>query len=246
MERVDKSSVIFKVVIACVVCFLAVSPSAGQESAGSQPVDRSEAYYRFSVGHLYHRLAMQYGRQEYVDQAVEEYQAAMAADPSSDYIPQELMQLYASANRIEDAVRLGNEVAERSPEDAEVRRLLGQIYQGYAYDRRGQFNRESAANAIAEYEKALAIDPDDLDTLQSLGRLSLDMGDGETAEGYFVKALDLKPSDPQSLAGLARIYVATGETDKAIDALEQVVQSQGSSRRYLEPLAQAYTEAGAA
>lgn len=244
MERVDKSSVIFKVVLACAVCFLAVSPSAAQESAASQPVDRSEAYYRFSVGHLYHRLAMQYGRQEYVDQAVEEYQAAMAADPSSDYIPQELMQLYASANRIEDAVRLGNEVAERSPEDAEVRRLLGQIYQGYAYDRRGQFNRESAANAIAEYEKALAIDPNDLDTLQSLGRLSLDMGDGETAEGYFVKALDLKPSDPQSLAGLARIYVATGETDKAIDALEQVVQSQGSSRRYLDPLAQAYTEAG--
>jgi Flp pilus assembly protein TadD len=153
-----------------------------------------------------------------------------------------LIQLYASANRIEDAVKLANEVAARSPQDAEVRRLLGQIYQGYAYDRRGGFNRESAANAIAEFEKALAIEPDDLETLQSIGGLKLDMGDAAAAEKHFLHALEIAPADPQALAGLARIYVASGETEKAIAALEQVVQSEGGNRRYLEPLARAYEE----
>jgi tetratricopeptide (TPR) repeat protein len=167
----------------------------------------------------------------------------MAADPTSNYIPQELIQLYASANRIEDAVKLANEVAARSPQDAEVRRLLGQIYQGYAYDRRGSFNRESAANAIAEFEKALAIEPDDLETLQSIGELKLDMGDAAAAEAHFLRALEIAPADPQALGGLARIYVASGETEKAIEALEQVVKSEGGNRRYLEPLARAYEEA---
>lgn len=244
MQRVSKSLVNWIRLFACVACLLAVHPSFAQEAETSPEVDKGEAYYRFSVGHLYHRLAMQHSRQEYVEQAVTEYTAAMAADPTSSFIPQELMQLYASSGRMEDAVRLGNDLAEKNPQDAEIRRLLGQIYQGYAYDRRGQFNRESGASAIAEFEKALAIEPDHLDTLQSLGRLSADMGDAEAAEQFYVKVLDLEPADAQALAGLARIYVATGETEKAIEALEQVVETQGSSRRYLEPLAQAYTEAG--
>lgn len=243
MERAEKSFVISKAVLAILACLLVAGSVNAQEPTTTQE-DKGEAYYRFSIGHLYHRLAMQSGRSEYVEQAITEYKAAMAADPASNYIAEELIQLYASANRIEDAIRLGNEVAERSPDDAEVRRLLGQIYEGYADDRRGGFNRESALNAIAEFEKALAIDPTDLETLQSLGRLKLALGEGQAAQEYFQKALELEPADPQSLAGLARIYAATGETDKAIEALEQVVQSQGASRRYLEPLARAYEEAG--
>jgi tetratricopeptide (TPR) repeat protein len=242
VERVAKSSTFSKFAVACAVCILSTTPLFAQQPAEAQPVDREEAYYRFSVGHLYHRLAMQFARQEYVDQAITEYQAAMAADPTSNYIPQELIQLYASSNRIEDAVKLANEVAARSPQDAEVRRLLGQIYQGYAYDRRGGFNRESAANAIAEFDKALAIEPDDLETLQSIGGLKLDMGDAEAAEKHFLRALEVAPANPQALAGLARIYVASGETEKAIEALEQVIQSEGGNRRYLEPLARAYEE----
>lgn len=242
MERVAKSPTISKFAVACAVWILSTIPLFAQQPAEAPAVDREEAYYRFSVGHLYHRLAMQYARQEYVEQAITEYQAAMAADPASSYIPQELIQLYASANRLEDAVKLGNEVAARSPQDAEVRRLLGQIYQGYAYDRRGSFNRESAANAIAEFEKALAIEPDYLETLQAIGGLKLDMGDVASAETHFLHALEVAPADPQALAGLARIYVASGETDKAIEALEQVVETEGGNRRYLEPLARAYEE----
>ena len=171
MERVAKSLTFSKFAVACAVFILSTTPVFAQQTAEAPPIDKEEAYYRFSVGHLYHRLAMQYARQEYVEQAITEYQAAIAADPTSNYIPQELIQLYASANRIEDAVKLANEVAARSPQDAEVRRLLGQIYQGFAYDRRGGFNRESAANAIAEFEKALAMEPDDLETLQASGGL---------------------------------------------------------------------------
>jgi tetratricopeptide (TPR) repeat protein len=242
VERVAKSQTISKFALAGAIWILSTTPSFAQQPVAAQPVDREESYYRFSVGHLYHRLAMQHALPEYVDRAIAEYQAAMAADPASTYIPQELIQLYASVNRLEDAVKLGNEVAARSPRDAEVRRLLGQIYQSYAYDRRGGFNRESAANAVAEFEKALEIEPDDLETLQALGGLKLDLGDAAAAEKHFLRALEVAPADSQALAGLARIYIASGETQKAIDALEQVVQSEGGNRRSLESLARAYEE----
>ncbi len=242
MKRVAKSQTISKFALTGAIWILASTPLFAQQPASAQTVDREAAYYHFSLGHLYHRLAMQQAIPEYVDKAITEYQAAMAADPASNYIPQELIQLYAGVNRLEDAVKLGNEVAARSPQDAEVRRLLGQIYQSYAYDRRGGFNRESAANAVAEFEKALEIEPNDLETLQALGGLKLDMGDAEAAEKHFLRALEVAPADSRSLAGLARIYIASGETEKAIEALEQVVQSDGGNRRSLESLARAYEE----
>ncbi len=230
---------------AALTAFLPTSAiSAPQEAATEAPADRSDAYYRFSVAHLYHRLALQFARQEYVDRAIEEYQAAMEADPSSDYIPQQLIELYAASNRLEDAIKLANEVTARSPNSYGVRKLLGDIYRSYAYDRRRGLDREMARNAIAEYEKALEIRSDDEELSVALGGLYLDLGEAEKGKARFEKVLELKPNDPRALAGLAQYYVKEGDSASAIDALEKVIKAAGPQRTYLQQLATVYADQG--
>ena len=221
-----------------------VAVAAPQQPAEDGPVDRAEAYYRFSVAHLYHRLALQFARQEYVDRAIEEYQAAMEADPSSDYIPQQLIELYAAGNRLEDAIKLANEVTERHPESYGVRKLLGDIYRSYAYDRRRGLDRDMASNAIAEYEKALEIRDDDDEVSLALGGLYLDLGEPDKAKERFEHVLELKPNDSRALAGLAQYHVKTGDSAGAIEALEKVIKATGPQRTYLQQLATVYADQG--
>ncbi len=216
----------------------------GQTAPADHKVDRSEAYYRFSVAHLYHRLALQFARQEYVDRAIEEYKAAMAADPTSDYIPEQLIELYAASNRLEDAIKLANEVTARDPNSFGIHKLLGDIYRSYAYDRRRGLDSDMANSSIAEYEKANKLNPQDEEVSIALGGLYLDTGSPDKAKAQFEHALEVKPNDPRALAGLAQYFVKAGDGAGAIDALEKVIKAAGPQQTYLEQLAAVYSDQG--
>jgi hypothetical protein len=58
--------------------------SAGAQSAakGKTP-DRAAAYYHFALAHMYEEQVATYGRSELANKAIEEYRAAIDADPTS-------------------------------------------------------------------------------------------------------------------------------------------------------------------
>ena len=67
---------------------LAVLPAAGlsADTPASPAANRAEAYFNYSMGHLYAELAASYGnRGEHLSRAIEYYKAAMKADNESTW-----------------------------------------------------------------------------------------------------------------------------------------------------------------
>jgi len=92
------------------------SPAAGSQSAtkGKTP-DRAAAYYHFALAHMYEEQVATYGRSELANKAIEEYRAAIDADPTSAYLTSGLAELYAKTGRIRDAVVEAQDIIKRNP-----------------------------------------------------------------------------------------------------------------------------------
>lgn len=240
---VARSSSAF-VLAAALLASLAPAGAAPQQSeAASAAAPRAQAYYHFSLAHLYRNLATQFLHQDYVEKAIEEYNLAIEADPDSSYIRHELIKLYASANRLDDAVAEAETVIARNPEDPEIHRLLAQVYESYARGSSG-VNAELAEKALAEYQKAVDLDPGDFDTLVSLSRLQRATGDREAARATLEKALALQPEANEALISLAGLYLEEGEPEEAIDALERANSNDEGRQRRLQLLGAAYESVG--
>src|ERR1035438_841680 len=69
-------------------------PSTSQSQVDT---GRSAAYYHYGLAHLYEEMAVNAGRPDYANQAVEEYKYALDADPNSTFLQDGLADLYFKA-----------------------------------------------------------------------------------------------------------------------------------------------------
>lgn len=81
---------------------------------------------------------------------------------------------------------------------------------GDAYLEKGDDNR-----ALAAYEAALRIQPDDVETLRTAANLSLKHELNQGAVPLLERLIQLQPDDPDAKADLGAAYGAIGEMDKA-------------------------------
>src|ERR1700744_4549800 len=83
-------------------------PNAAEQTPSPQQtpkkVNRADAYFHYTLAHMYEEMVATYGRAEYANKAIDEYRAAIQADPSSDYLNAGLADLYWRTGRIRDAV----------------------------------------------------------------------------------------------------------------------------------------------
>ena len=228
------------------VLALLAAPAMPAQEAESAPEDRGEAYYHFSLAHLYRQLAMQFVRQEYVTKAIDEFKLAIEADPSSNYLRQELIELYARVNRLDDAVSEANKVLEKDPDNFEMHKLLGRIYQSYSRDRQNGINESMLESSLQQYEKALAIRPDDFESLVEVSSLYRATAEPDKAREALEKALEQKPASPEALTALAAIYLDAGEAEKGVEALERALKAGDGDRRVMQMLGAAYERSGRA
>ena len=218
---------------------------AAEDDADSTPIDRGEAYYHYTLGHLYHQLAGRFARSEYVDRAVKEYNAALEIDREADIIRNELIELYAGTNQLDKAVRVAEEIFERDPNNVEARKLLGAVYRRYAAGGRGrQVNPELIRKAIEQFEKVAEIEPGDIDNHLALGSLYRSAGEPEKAERALKRAIEIQPRHADAQVNLAYLQLESGNTEEAIAALESIVESAAVQNRHIGALAGAYEEAG--
>ena len=101
--------------------------AAGAQSAiKSKTPDRAAAYYHFALAHMYEEQVAN-GRSELANKAIEEYRAAIDADPNSAYLTSGLAELYNKIGRIRDAVV---EASARKDLSALARRHAGRRWFG--------------------------------------------------------------------------------------------------------------------
>ncbi len=213
---------------------------------GETTSERSEAYYHFAVGHLYHQFVKQFGRAEYVDRATKEYEQALERDPGSVEIRLEMMDLFAGTRRLPRAVSLADEILADDPNNVAVRRLLGNIYRSFYADTQRTPNREYLLKAIEQFERLVEIEPDEASNHLELGRMQGLAEDYDAAAATLRRALELDSEQSAARANLAYILLEAGKLEEAIKELEQVVADGPSSLQHINTLANSYEQIGRA
>jgi tetratricopeptide (TPR) repeat protein len=216
----------------------ASSPSAGTSTPGSPAAkgkvpDRAAAYYHFALAHMYEEQVASYGRSELANKAIEEYRAAIDADPTSAYLTSGLAELYAKTGRIRDAVVEAQDIIKKNPNNLEARRLLGRIYLRSLGDMQAGNGSESVLKlAIEQYEQIIRLQPDSMDDHLLLGRLYRLNNDLQKAEGEFKTAVRLQPDSEEAVTTLAYLYNELGDTVRATDVLSSVPKNGRSAKLY--------------
>src|SRR5450432_4284966 len=114
------------------------SPASGQASPGTElsnaateaakTTPRADAYYNFTLGHIYEQQYETTSKPEYASQAIDADKKAYALDPKSPVIGERLAEMYWKAQRIKEAVAEAQEILKRDPNEVSTRRLLARIY----------------------------------------------------------------------------------------------------------------------
>jgi len=195
--------------------------------------DRAAAYYHFCLAHMYEEQVATYGRSDLANKAIEEYRAAIDADPNSAFLTSGLAELYAKTGRIRDAVVEAQDIIKKNPNNLEARRLLGRIYLRSLGDMQAGNGSDSVLKlAIEQYEQIVKLEPDSMDDHLLLGRLYRLNNDLQKAEAEFKSAVKLQPDSEEAVTTLAYLYNELGDTGRAAEVLSSVPKNGRSAKLY--------------
>ncbi len=205
-----------------------VQPAASMPASIPAPtVDRSTAYYHAALAHTYEDMATNYGRQEFVTRAVEEYKLALNADPDSAQLATGLAELYFRAGRVREAIQTAQELVKKDDSNLDAHKLLGRIYLRSLGQEQGPSNQSSPSAqmlelAITEFTKIVALEPKSLENRLLLGQLYTVKHDSAKAEAQFKAGQDIEPASEDVILNLARLYAENGDIKRSTELLESV------------------------
>jgi tetratricopeptide (TPR) repeat protein len=212
------------------------APQSGEKPAlpapaEDAPADRASAYYHAALADTYEDMATNTGRQEFVSRAVEEFKSALNADPNSAELATGLAQLYFRAGRNTEAVSTVKELLKRMPDNIDAHKLLGRIYLRSLGQQDGPGSEATPSNqngnqvldqAIAEFVKIIALEPNNLEDRLLLGQLYTVKHDSAKAEAQFKAAQKIEPASEDVILNLARLYAEGGDVKRSVNLLEAV------------------------
>ncbi|MBI4461842.1 MAG: tetratricopeptide repeat protein [Acidobacteria bacterium] len=221
-----------------------LTPAAADPAVEQETQRRAQAYYHYSLGHLYEEMAGATGRTDYLERAIQEFKQALTYDPDSTLLTVRLAEAYRRAGRIRDAVLEAEAVVKADPKNLPARRLLARIYlQTLGELQPGQANRRTLELAIEQYEAIVGLAPDDLESRLFLARLYRLNSQPDKAEATLKEVLASEPRSEQVLAALAQLYTEQGQYERAIELLREATDQEPSSE-LLATLAYAYEQGG--
>jgi tetratricopeptide (TPR) repeat protein len=224
------------------ILLLGVGSCWGQGNAPVSSADRATAYYHYSLGHMYAELAGNTtSRNDYVNLAIDNYKAAIKADPSSPLLAEELSDLYSQSGRMRDGQTDAEQAIKTNPNDLAAHRVLARIYVRQIDAQRGRVNETMVRQATQEYQKITELAPRDADAWVWLGRLQSASQQLDAAERAFKKALEIEPENEDGLTGLATVLGIKGDGTGAAELLKKASEKNPSSDS-LKRLADAYEQ----
>ena len=84
--------------------------------------------------------------------------------------------------------------------------------------------------AIAEFEKIVALLPKSVEDRMVLGQLYTVKHQQQKAEEQFKIAQDIEPESEEVVLNLARVYVESGDIDRAVKLIEAVPEGDRTAR----------------
>src|SRR6202795_363227 len=239
----------FSVLLLAVVASFGQSASAPDtkqpEASPARKSDKAAAYYHYALAHMYEEQVAVYGRSDLASKAIEEYRAAIDADPGSEYLTSALAELYAKTGRIRDAVLEAQDILKRDANNLEAHKLLGRIYLRSLGDMQSGSNNSSGGNvlklAIEQYEQIVKIEPKNVDDRLLLGRLYRLNNDLQKAELEFKTAVKLQPDSEEAVTTLPYLYNEEVDATRAVQVL-RAGRRNGRSERLFSALGYTYEQ----
>jgi Flp pilus assembly protein TadD len=221
---------------------VAQAPNPAPAPTVRKDSSRAEAYFNFTMAHIYEQQFEQTGAGEYATRAIESYKKAYALDPQSPIIGERLAEMYWKAQRVRDAVSEANEVLKRNPDDLPTHRLLALVYLRSLGDINGSnVQGETIAKAIVEYSAVHRLDPTDQDATIWLARLYRLHNEPDKAEGVLRGLLKDDPENDAAVEQLTQLLLDQGKAEEAIDLLNGLIARSPSATLY-DHLGDAYSQ----
>jgi len=217
-------------VAACLAPQVNAQATAPQTPAPIATTDRSTAYYHAALAHNYEDMAINFGRQEYVTRAVEEYKLALNADPNSAKLAIDLAELYARAGKVREAIQTAQDLLKKDDNNLEAHKLLGRIYlRSLGQDQtQSQGSQQAGPSAqmlnlaISEFVKIVALEPKNVENRLLLGQLYTAKHDSAKAEEQLKAAQSIEPDSEDVILNLARLRAENNDMRGAAELLEAV------------------------
>jgi len=223
-------------------------PSLAQNAVPEQPSTvrknpaRADAYYNFTMGHIYEQQYEQTGAGEYATRALDSYKKAYAVDPTSPIIGERLAEMYWKAQRVHEAVAEANEVLKRNPDDLPTHRLLALVYLRSLGDINGNnIQSETIVKAIQEYNAVHRLDPSDQEITIWLARLYRLHSEPDKAESVLRDLLKDDPENDSGIEQLTQLLLDQNKAEEAIALLNGMIERSPSATLY-DHLGDAYTQ----
>src|SRR5256884_511385 len=184
---------------------------------------RADAYYNFTMGHIYEQQYEATSNAEYATKAIEAYKKAYALDPKSQVIGERLAEMYWKAQRIHDAVAEAQGILKRDPDNVQSRRLLGRIYLRSLGDvSAGNGQPETVNRAIEQYREINRLDPSDTESALWLARLYRLKNEHDKAEQVLKSILKNDPENEPAVEQLTQLLMDHGKSSEAGTLLEGI------------------------
>ena len=206
---------------------LAQSPEEAQQA---------EAYYHFSRA-----MAFEGGGQW--EAALEEYEKALAIDPTNSMIYSEMAAAYFRRRQVDQAIDYAERAVRADTDNLEAHQLLSTIYSnmlGQATSR--GVPPEIIDNAIEEFEHVVRLDPNERDAYLMLGRLYRFKNDPERATEVYRDFLEIAPGSEEGAISLAELQIDAGNVEEAVEILKKFNEEQPGSQTALTTLGDAYAQ----
>ena len=122
-----------------------------------------------------------------------------------------------------------------SPNDIDAHKLLGRIYLRQLGEGQNAGAPESTTNqaldqAIAEFEKIVALQPNSVEDRMVLGQLYTVKHDSKKAEEEFKTAQAIEPESEEVVLNLARLYAESGDLQHAAKVIEDVPMNDRTAK----------------
>jgi tetratricopeptide (TPR) repeat protein len=214
-------------------------------SVAGEP-DRSASYYNYTLAHLYANQAAEgIDSTANIDQAITAYKAAIAADPRSAVLAEELTEFYIQFNRANQARTEAEAAIQKNPNDIVAHRMLARIFVGMISSQSSQPNQRvdpaMLRRATEEYQKVVDLDPKDVASWVTLGRLQRASENVDAAGRSFDKALAVDPENEDALVGRAQVFADKGDVEAAAAMFEKAAQKNPTAESW-QRLAAAYEQ----
>lgn len=171
---------------------------------------------------------------EDVSGAVEDLKSLLKQDPTNQAVAQVAVEQLVKMDRTEDALTLLNETLEASPSEG-LYRLRGIIHRAEGKE----------DEALADFGKALAMQPKDPVSLLQRAEISLGRGDVQAAKRDLEEAIRVQPRVAESVAAVrVRCYIAVeeGRIADAIHDMNLIVQANPEDTFWVLQLASLYLQ----